>query len=108
MDCGPSCLRMIAKHFTKDLSLEALRDRCFITKVGVSLLGISQAAEKIGFRSLAVKVGLAKLKRHRPFPCILHWNQNHFVVLYQIKKGKYFIADPAHGLFPVDETNFIK
>ena len=80
MDCGPTCLRMIAKHYGKNFSLQTLRARSFITREGVSMLGISDAAEFIGFRTTGVRISFAQLLEDVPLPCILHWNQNHFVV----------------------------
>ncbi len=105
MDCGPTCLRMMAKHFGRNYKLQTLRNYCQINREGVSLLGISDAAEKIGFRSLGAKLSLADLKEAE-LPCILHWRQQHFVVLYKIKRGKYYIADPAKGLVVLSEDDF--
>lgn len=109
MDCGPTCLRMVARHYGKNFSLQKLRDISGINRDGVSMLGISEAAEKIGFRTTGVQLSLAQLK-DCDYPIILHWNQNHFVVLYKIiiKKGKahYFIADPAKGLLKFDAGEF--
>jgi len=82
MDCGATCLRMIAKHYGKSFSNQFLRERSFITREGVSMLGISDAAESIGFRTMGVKISFEQLLKV-PLPCILHWNQNHFVVLYK-------------------------
>ena len=90
MDCGPTCLRMIAKYYGKNYTLQSLREKSFITREGVSMLGISEAAESIGFRTTGVKITLEQLKKDVPLPCILHWNQNHFVVLYKIKKINHF------------------
>ena len=84
MDCGPTCLRMIAKYYGRNYSLQYLRERSFITREGVSMLGISDATEAIGFRTIGV-ISLEQLKNDVPLPCILHWNQNHFVVLYRVK-----------------------
>ena len=95
MDCGPTCLRMIAKYYGRRYSLDTLRDKAFITREGVSMLGISDAAESIGFRTSGVWITLRQLKEDVPLPCILHWNQNHFVVCYKIKDDRYYIADPA-------------
>lgn len=95
MDCGPTSLRMIAKYYGRSYTLQTLRERSFITREGVSMLGISDAAESIGFRTNGVKISLEQLKKEVLLPCILHWNQNHFVVLYKIKNDKYYIADPA-------------
>ena len=88
MDCGPSCLRMIAKYYGRSYSLQNLRERSFITRQGVSMLGISDAAESIGFRTRGVRISLEQLIEDVPLPCILHWNQDHFVVLYGIKKKR--------------------
>ncbi len=100
-DCGPTCLRMIAKHYGKEYSAEMLRKHCYISREGVSLLGVSDAAEYIGFHSIGVKISFEQLVEEGVFPCILHWNQNHFVVCYGIKKKgrqgdyKIYISDPA-------------
>ena len=100
-DCGPTCLRMIARHYGRSYTLETLRERSFITREGVSMLGISDAAESIGMRTMGVKISVEQLANEAVLPCILHWNQNHFVVLYyKVSKrrgGKYVfhIADPA-------------
>ena len=106
MDCGPSCLRMIAKYYGRSYSLQNLRERSFITRQGVSMLGISDAAESIGFRTRGVRISLEQLIEDVPLPCILHWNQDHFVVLYGIKKkraGNIFkISDPAEGKYEMD------
>jgi ATP-binding cassette subfamily B protein len=105
MDCGPTCLRMVAKYYGRNFRVETLRKLCEINKEGVSLLGISNAAEKIGFRSLGVKLSAEQLKEAE-LPCIIHWRQNHFVVLYKIKKHKYYLADPADGLVMLSEAEF--
>jgi len=107
MDCGPTCLRMVAKHYGKNFSLQKLRDISGLNREGVSLLGISEAAEKIGFRTAGAKIGLDELKKSE-FPLILHWDQNHFVVLYKIKKGSFYIADPSKGLLQYSESEFLK
>ena len=107
MDCGPTCLRMIAKYYGKNFSLQKLRDISGINREGVSLLGISEAAEKIGFRTTGAKLALKQLSEIE-LPVILHWNRNHFVVLYKIKKDQYYIADPAKGLITYSETEFLK
>lgn len=113
MDCGPACLAMVASHYGKDFGLQYLRDRSFITREGVSLLGISEAADKIGFKTISAKLKTEDLDNEL-LPCILHWNQNHFVVLYKITKniftGKliYKIADPGHGFISLSEEKFKK
>ncbi len=112
MDCGPTCLRMIAKYYGRSYSLQNLREKSFITKSGVSMLGISDAAEAIGFRTTGVRISFDQLVTDLPLPCILHWNQNHFVVCYKIKKKKddyaISIADPAHGLSTLNKDELLK
>ncbi|WP_443943539.1 peptidase domain-containing ABC transporter [Pedobacter sp. AW1-32] len=107
MDCGPTCLRMIAKHYGKNFSLQRLRDISGINREGVSLLGISEAAEKIGFRTNGMKI-TPRLLSEIDLPVILHWNQNHFVVLYRIARGNFYIADPAKGLIIYSEKEFLR
>ncbi len=120
MDCGPSCLRMIAKYYGKSYPIQYLRERSFITREGVSMLGISDAAESIGFRTQGVRISFDQLVEDVPLPCIIHWNQNHFVVCYNIKKQKkrilkrkkqndylISIADPAGGLFNYTKEEFL-
>lgn len=113
MDCGPACLAMVSSHYGKDFGLQYLRDKSFITREGVSLLGISEAAEKIGFKHISAKLSTKDFDNEF-LPCILHWNQNHFVVLYKISKnifsGKliYKIADPGHGFISLSEEKFKK
>ncbi len=98
MDCGPTCLRMVAKHYGRTFSAQTLRQRSGIGKDGVSLLGIAEAAEQIGFRTIAVTVSFQKLAQDAPLPCIVHWRQNHFVVIYKIRRNRIYVADPARGL----------
>jgi len=86
MDCGPTCLQMVAKFYGKTFSLQTLRSRAFIAKSGVSMLGISDAAESIGFRTRGYRLTWEQLRDEVPLPCIVHWNQRHFVVVYEIKK----------------------
>lgn len=107
MDCGPTCLRMVAKHYGRTISLEKLRRISETTRAGSSLQGISFAAESIGFKTLGVKIDFKNLLENAPFPCIAFWNSNHFVVVYKIKKNKVYIADPAHGLLVYDKQEFI-
>lgn len=112
MDCGPTCLRMVARFYGKSYSLQNLRDRCHITREGVSLLGISDAAESIGFRTTGVKVTWTQMVEEMPMPCIVHWNQRHFVVVYDVvkKRGSYkvVVADPASGLLEYKAEDFLK
>lgn len=113
MDCGPACLAMVSSYYGKEFGLQYLRDKSFITREGVSLLGISEAAEKIGFKHFSAKLNTEDFQNEL-YPCILHWNQNHFVVLYKISKniftGKpvYKIADPGHGFISLSEEKFKK
>ncbi len=100
MDCGPACLRMVAKHYGKTFSLPFLREKCYIDKAGVSLKGISEAAELIGLRTLAVSLPLKAKEDNASLseatlPAVLHWKNNHFVVVYKISKHHVWIADPA-------------
>ena len=110
-DCGPTCLRMIAKHYGKSYSLQRLREKCFINREGVSLLGISEAAESIGFRTIGVRISWEQLMQEAVLPCIAHWHQNHFVVVYKIsgkaEKSIVWVADPAHGLVKYTKKEFL-
>lgn len=105
MDCGPTCLRMVAAYYGKRYSLEGLREKSFITREGVSMLGISEAAEKIGFRSICVQVGYEKLQE-APLPCIIHWNQQHFVVVYKLNDKHVWVADPGAGKLKYTKEEF--
>ncbi len=124
MDCGPACLCMIAKHYGKNYTLDSLRRQSFIGRDGVSLLGISRAAEKIGFRTVGGRLTFEKLVEKAPLPCIAHWNQDHFVVVYKTKKTrkgykvvvyktkktrkgyKVYVADPGKGLLTYTKEEF--
>lgn len=96
MDCGPTCLRMVAKYYGRNYSAQELRELTQIGKDGVNLLGISEAAEAIGFRTLAIKLPLHKLLSDAPFPCIVHWGHNHFVV---VRPARRTVPNPQWGLF---------
>ncbi|MBM6499857.1 peptidase domain-containing ABC transporter [Flavobacterium macrobrachii] len=106
-DCGPTCLKIIAKHYGKNLNIQQLRSLSETTREGSNLLNLSEAAEQIGFRTLGVKLSFEKVNE-APLPCILHWNANHYVVLYKIKKDRIFISDPAFGLLEYSKAEFIK
>lgn len=108
MDCGPSCLKMVSGFYKRSFSLETLRKKCFITKEGVSFLGLSEAADSLGFRTLGVKIPFNRLEESVPLPCIVHWRQKHFVVVYKIKKDKIYVADPALSLTNYSREEFIK
>lgn len=106
-DCGPTCIKIIAKHYGKTISLQQVRQLSETTREGSSLLGLSGAAEKIGFRSLGVKIDSKRLEE-APLPCVLYWNKNHFVVLYKIQKDVFYISDPAHGLLRYNTDEFLR
>ena len=108
MDCGPTCIKMVAKYYGRDFSVSFLREKCFITKLGVNLLGISEAAETIGLRSTGVKINYDGLLESKPFPCIIHWKNNHFVVLYKMSSNKVYISDPAMGLVTYTKKEFLE
>lgn len=108
MDCGPTCLRMVAKYYGKSYTLQYLRKKSFINREGVSLLGISDAAELIGMRTISALVSFEKLDKEVPFPCIVHWYQRHFTIVYKIKKDKVYVADPAHGLIRYTKTELLR
>ncbi len=108
MDCGPTCLRMIAKHYGRNYSLAKLRELCHISKQGVSLLGISEAAEQIGFRTLSIKTNYSQMLEDALLPFIAHWNQNHFVVVYKMTTTHVWIADPASDQHKLKKEDFLK
>ncbi|MGM9798375.1 MAG: peptidase domain-containing ABC transporter [Parabacteroides sp.] len=110
MECGATCLRMIAEYYGRSYSAETMRKLCVVTREGVSLLGISEAAEAVGLRTVSGRITLDRLVEQRPFPCILHWEQQHFVVLYDVTlhgtKRIFHIADPGKNLLQVSEETF--
>ncbi len=112
MDCGPTCLSIIVSFYGKRISIEKLRKLCYATREGTSLLGIGNAAEKLGFHTVGVKLSWEQLRDQAILPCIVHWNQNHFIVVYKIKKknGKWYVyvSDPAAGLLTYTEEQFLK
>lgn len=107
MDCGPTCLRMIAAWYGKRYSLEGLREKSFLTREGVSMLGISEAAERIGLRSLCVQIDYKRL-REAPLPCIVHWNQQHFVVVYRMDNKHVWVADPGAEKLKYTQEEFCR
>lgn len=107
MDCGPTCLRIVAKYYGRSVSLQKLRDLSDTTRSGSSLKGIADAAEKIGFRSLGVKIDFEALIEQAPLPCIVFLRQSHFVVVYKIKKGIVYVSDPGHGLLEYSKHEFL-
>jgi len=88
MDCGATCLAMVAKHYGKTYTIQKLREMCSATRAGVSMLGISDAAEKLGFKTMGVRIGFQQLVEEAPLPCIVHWRQEHFVVVYGLRVDK--------------------
>ncbi|WP_335965095.1 peptidase domain-containing ABC transporter [Galbibacter sp. PAP.153] len=106
-DCGPTCIKIISKFYGKTINTQQLRTLSETTREGSSLLGLSEAVESMGFRSLGIKLSFEKLQE-APLPCILHWNKNHYVVLYKIKNEKLYISDPAHGLLSYNKEAFLK
>ena len=128
MDCGPTCLRMIAAYYGRRFSLEELREKSHLTRLGVSMLGISEAAENIGFRTVGARLSIKQMIDEAPLPCIVHWNQNHFVVLYHLsphplhRRGSFFpflvgrgqgerffhVADPALGKLKYTQEEFCR
>lgn len=114
MDCGPACLQMVSRYYGKKYSLQYLRDLSLLTKDGVSLFGISKSANEIGFKAVSLKMNFKNLIQKINSPVILYWNQNHFVVLYKIRKVyfsdelEFIIADPGHGIIKLCEADFIK
>ncbi|MEE1963466.1 peptidase domain-containing ABC transporter [Allomuricauda taeanensis] len=105
-DCGPTCLRIIAKHYGKLISLQEIREISETTREGSNLLKLSDAAEAIGFKSIGVKIDYDQLTEV-PLPCIVHWNKNHFVVAYAIKKDVIHISDPSYGLITYTKEEFL-
>lgn len=105
-DCGPTCIKIISKFYGKTINTQQLRTLSATTREGSSLLGLSEAVESMGYRSLGIKLSLSNLLE-APLPCIAHWNNNHYVVVYKIKKNKVYISDPAHGLITYTKKEFI-
>lgn len=106
-DCGPTCIKIISKYYGKTINTQQLRTLSETTREGSSLLGLSDAVESMGFRSIGIKLSFEKLK-DAPLPCVIHWNKNHYVVLYKIKKDTIYISDPAHGLITYTKKEFLK
>ena len=111
MDCGPSCLAMIAGYYKLRVDIDALRRACAIGKEGVTLFGISKAAEEIGFKTIGGRITIETLSAEAPLPCIAHWDQNHFVVIYKVRKYRkggctIYVADPGKGLLTYNKEEF--
>ncbi|MEN8155346.1 MAG: peptidase domain-containing ABC transporter [Bacteroidota bacterium] len=108
MDCGPTCLRMVARHYGKHYSLQSLREKSHLNIEGVSMLGIARAAEAIGMQTMGVSLTWERLQTEAPLPVIVHWKQNHFVVVYKIRKERVHVADPAFGETVYTKDEFLK
>ena len=107
MECGVACLAMVCNFFRIEYSIEYLSRICFATTEGVSLKAITETAQTIGLASVSVRISVKELMTHK-LCSILHWNQNHFVVLYKVKKNRFYIADPAKGLVKYNLEEFKK
>lgn len=110
-DCGPSCLAMIVKHYGGSFNINSIRTDCALNREGVSLLGISKAAEELGFKSVGGRLSFSSLASEALLPCIVHWSQNHFVVVYKVKNQKkgdctIYVADPGKGLVSYTNEEF--
>lgn len=108
MDCGPACISMVALSHGKRLSLETIRKRAWITREGVSFLGLKSAAESIGFSAAGVKIPFSRLMNSAPLPCIVHWRQNHFVVVNRITAKTVWVSDPAIGRLKMTHGEFLQ
>jgi len=108
MDCGPACISMVALWHGKHVSLETIRKRSWITREGVSLLGLKSAAESMGFTAVGVKVPFHRLQGEIPLPCIVHWQQNHFIVVNRVSEKKVWVSDPAIGRVKMTHEEFLK
>ena len=108
MMCGITCLQMVCKHFGREVSLRTLSKLCVATSEGVSMLGVNEAANKLGLRTMCARTDFDTLSK-ATLPCVLHWNQNHFVVLYKVRKGRiFYVADPGKGLVKYNLEEFWK
>lgn len=107
MDCGPACLRMVAKHYGKIYSFQYLRDKSYVSREGASLLGLRDAADSIGMLAKCVLASLDYLASDAKLPCIVHWDNDHFVVVYKIKNDHIYVADPAYGKAKYRKESFL-
>jgi ATP-binding cassette subfamily B protein len=108
MDCGPACISMIAQWHGKRISLETIRKRAWITREGVSFLGLKTAAETMGFKAAGVRLPFSRLAAEAPLPCIVHWQQNHFIVVNRISDRKVWVSDPAIGRVRLTRDEFLQ
>lgn len=107
MDCGPTCLRIIAKYYGKDIAIGKIRDWANTSKLGASLVGLTKAAEKMNMRSMASLVSYEQLQEEVPLPCVAHWQGKHFVVVYKIKNGYVYVSDPAYNRIKYKQSEFL-
>ena len=108
MDCGPTCLRMVARYYGKHFTLQTLREKAHLSREGVSMLGIAKAAEAIGMQTMGVSLTWERLRSEAPLPVIIHWKQNHFVVVYKIRRDRVYVADPGFGHTVYTKEEFLK
>ena len=108
MDCGPACIKIISEHYGKNIDFKKIKDSSYLTKQGVSLAGIISAAENIGFDTMPVKVTYKELLEKVNLPCIIHWNNNHFIVVYKVTVDNVFVSDPKNGLQTYSTKKFRK
>ncbi len=108
VDCGPTCLRMIAKHYGKSLEISYLRQNSSLSGSGSTIGGLADAAEKIGFRTLAINSQFQDLVKSIPLPCIAHWRQRHYVVVFEVSDEWIKVADPAYGIIKYKPKEFCK
>ncbi|GMN11326.1 peptidase domain-containing ABC transporter [Croceitalea sp. MTPC9] len=107
MDCGPACLDMVARYYGRETDRAQLRQWSHLERNGSSFAGLKEAAEKLDFRCLPIEIGYSELRKEAPFPCILHWENKHFMVLYGFQKGKVVLGDPAQGIIKVSFSKFL-
>lgn len=106
-DCGAACLQIVSKHFGKFFNLDELREISGVTKEGISIYDLCESAETIGLKALPVKTDFLKLKNDIPLPCIAHWRDSHFIVVYKVKENKVYVSDPAIGLVTYTRKEFL-
>ncbi|MBQ0734021.1 peptidase domain-containing ABC transporter [Aquimarina celericrescens] len=107
-DCGPTCLRIISKHYGKVIPLETIRGLSQTSRIGSSLLGLSEGAENLGFKTIGIKTDYETFAKEVPFPCIVHWRKYHFVVVYKVEKDTVYVSDPSYGLIEYSKEEFIE
>lgn len=107
MDCGPTCLLMISKYYGKFFNIDNIRKLSDIGKTGVSLLGITRAAESLGIKAIGGKIPFATITKAGALPCIVHWKKSHFLIVYKVTKSKVYVSDPASGLVKFTKKEFI-